>query len=91
MAPLSRRAGMCRSCTEAEGLRLGFADDSAGEESARRAGDGGDADSIRVSGRSPGEGNGTPLQYSCLENPADGGARRATVQWVAENWTQPSS
>ena len=30
-------------------------------------------------GRSPGEGNGSPLQYSCLENPMDGGAQQATA------------
>ena len=35
---------------------------------------GGDTGSIPGSGRSPGEGNGNPLQYSCLENPIDGGA-----------------
>ena len=34
----------------------------------------GDLGSIPESGRSPGEGNGTPLQYSCLENPMGGGA-----------------
>ena len=34
------------------------------------------------------EGNGTPLQYSCLENPMDGGAWWATVHGVAKNWTQ---
>ena len=34
----------------------------------------GDPGSIPVLGRSPGEGNGNPLQYSCLENPMDGGA-----------------
>ena len=34
---------------------------------------------IPESGRCPGEGNGNPLQYSCLENPMDGGAWRATV------------
>ena len=34
----------------------------------------GDLGSIPGLGRSPGEGNGTPLQYSCLENPTDGGA-----------------
>ena len=39
----------------------------------------GDLGSIPGSGRSPGEGNGNPLQYSCLENPMDGGAWRATV------------
>ena len=37
--------------------------------------------------RSPGEGNGNPLQYSCLENPMDGGAWKAAVHGVAEGWT----
>ena len=44
----------------------------------------GDAGSIPVSGRSPGGGNGNPLQYSCPGNPMDRGARRATVCRVAE-------
>ena len=35
-----------------------------------------------------GEGNGTPLQYSCLENPMDGGAWWAAVHGVAKSWTQ---
>ena len=35
-----------------------------------------------------GEGNGNPLQYSCLENPMDGGAWWATVHRVAKSWTQ---
>ena len=35
-----------------------------------------------------GEGNGTPLQYSCLENPMDGGAWKATVHGVTEGWTR---
>ena len=39
------------------------------------------------SGKSPGEGNGNPLQYSCLENPMDRGAWQATVHGVAKNWT----
>ena len=39
-----------------------------------------DAGSIPGSGRDPGEGNGNPLQYSCLENAMDGGAWRATVR-----------
>ena len=34
------------------------------------------------------EGNGTPLQYSCLENPMDGGAWKAAVHGVAEVWTR---
>ena len=43
----------------------------------------GDLGSIPGSGRSPGEGNGNPLWYSCLENPMDGGAWWATVHRVA--------
>ena len=49
----------------------------------------GEMDSIRGLGRSPGEGNGNPLQYSCLENPMDRGAWQATVYGVARvghNW-----
>ena len=38
----------------------------------------------------PGEGNGTPLQYSCLENPMDGGAWWAAVHGVAKSWTRVS-
>ena len=37
--------------------------------------------------RYPGEGNGNPFQYSCLENPMDGGAWCATEHGVAESWT----
>ena len=48
-----------------------FPDGSDGKASAYKAGDPG---LISGSGRCPGEGNGTPLQYSCLENPMDGGA-----------------
>ena len=44
----------------------------------------GDLGLIPGSGRSPGEGNGNPLQYSCLENLMDGGAWEATVHGVAE-------
>ena len=47
----------------------------------------GDPGSIPGSGRSPGEGNGTPLQYSCLENPMEGGARETTVHGVAKSQT----
>ena len=47
-----------------------------------------DVGSIPGSGRSPGEGNGNPLQYSCLENPMDRGAWWATVHRVAKSWTQ---
>ena len=44
----------------------------------------GDLGSIPGSGRSPGEGNSNPLQYSCLENPMDGGVWWATVRGVAK-------
>ena len=53
-------------------------------ESACKAGDPG---SIPGSGRSPGEGNGNPLQYPCLENPMDGGAWQATYYGVAKSRT----
>ena len=55
------------------------------KESAYNAGDPG---SIPGSGRSPGEGNGNPLLYSCLENPMDRGAWRATVHGVTQNCYQ---
>ena len=45
----------------------------------------GDAGSISGSGRAPGDGNGNPFQYSCLGNPIDRGAWRATVHGVAES------
>ena len=48
----------------------------------------GDLGSIPGSGGSPGEGNGNPLQYSCLENPMDGGAWWATVHGVAKSRTR---
>ena len=63
---------------------LGFPGGSAGKESACNAGDLG---SIPRWGRCPGEGNGYPLQYSCLENSMDRGAWWATVHGVAKSWT----
>ena len=50
----------------------------------------GDLGLIPGSGRSPGEGNGNPLQDSCLENPMDGGAWWATVHGVAKSQTRLS-
>ena len=41
-------------------------------------------------GRSPGEGNGNPLQYSCLENSTDRGVWQATVHGAEKSWTQLS-
>ena len=58
---------------------MGFPGGSDSKESACNAGD---LDSI------PGfEGHGNPLQYSCLENPMEGGACQATVHGVAKRWT----
>ena len=58
-----------------------FPGGSEGRESAYNAGDLG---SIPGSGRSPGGGNGNPLQHFCLENPMDRGAWRATIHRVAK-------
>ena len=60
-------------------LYWGLPDSSVGKESACDAGDLG---SIHGLGRSPGEGNGNPFQYSCLENPKDRGGWQATVHSV---------
>ena len=64
-----------------------FLGGSNGNESACNA----DAGSIPGLGRSPGEGNGNPLQYSCPENFMDRGAWRATVCGVTKSWTQLSN
>ena len=61
---------------------VGFPGGSEVKASACNAGDLG---SIPGLGRSPGDGNGNPLQYSCLENPMDGGAWWATVHGVAKS------
>ena len=64
---------------------MGFSGGSDGKASAHSVGDLG---LIPELGRSPGERNGNPLQYSCLENSMDGGARWATVHGVAKSQTQ---
>ena len=46
----------------------------------------GDVGSIPGSGRSPGQGNGTLLQYSCLGSPMDRGAMQATISEVTKEW-----
>ena len=61
-------------------MRMHFPHSLVGKESARNAGD---LESIPGLGRSPGEGNGNPFQYSCLENPMDRGAWQTTVRGVA--------
>ena len=57
-----------------------------GKETTCQAGDTRDAGSIPESGRSPGVGNGNPLQYSCLGNLMDTGVWWATVHGVAKSW-----
>ena len=47
--------------------------------------------SISGLGKSPGEGNGKPFQYTCLENPMDRGAWQAIVHRVTKSWTQLSN
>ena len=79
---------LLRRCTDfallcgSPGLLLGFPGGSDGKASACNAGDPG---SIPGLGRSPGEGNGNPLQYSCLGNPTDGGAWLVTVHGVTKS------
>ena len=58
-----------------------------GSDSKESACNAGDRGLIPVSKRSPGEGNGNPLQYSCLENSMDRGAWRATIHGVTESDT----
>ena len=65
----------------------GFSGGSDSKESACNAGD---PDSIPRQGRSPGKGNGYPLQYSCPENPLDRGAWQVTVHGVAKSWHNES-
>ena len=67
---------------------LGFPGGSVGKESACNAGDSG---LILGLGRSPGEGNGNPLQYSCLGNRMDREAWRVAVHRVAKSRTQLST
>ena len=64
-------------------LTMGFPHGSDGKESACNAEDPG---SIPGSGKSPGERNGYPFQYSCLENPIHRGAWRTTVHEVPKSW-----
>ena len=71
-----------RNKLDAKG-RLGFPDGSASKESACNAGDLG---SMPGSGRSPEEGSGWPLQYSCLENSRDRGNRQGLQRWNTTEW-----
>ena len=80
--PVHKEAWRCHECFP---KAIGFPDGSDGKESAYNAGDLG---LIAGLGRSPGEGNGSPLQYSCLEKSTDRGAWRATVHEVTKSRTR---
>ena len=71
-------------------VSTGFPGDSAGKESTCSSGDTGDTGLIPGLRRSPGGGHGNPFQYSCLENPMDRGAWRATVHGAAQSRTRLS-
>ena len=64
---------------------MGFPGDSVVKNLPANAGATGDMGLIPGSGRSPGEGNGNPFQYACLENPMDGGACWGTVHGIAKS------
>ena len=68
-------------------VSLDYPCSSVSKESACSAGDLGLIPGLE---RCPGEGNGNPLQYSCLENPMDRGAWWATIHGVAKSWAQLS-
>ena len=78
--PIHRNHVKCLASCPARSRCLITIGDSVGKDSASNAGDMG---SIPGSGRSPGEGNGNPLQYSGLRNPTDRGAWRALVHGIA--------
>ena len=63
---------------------VGFPHGSDGKESACNAGD---LVLIPGSERSPGEGHGNPLQYSCLENPMDRKTKQTVVHGITQSWT----
>ena len=69
-------------------ILFGYKGGTSGKESAVNEGNVRDSGLIPGLGRSPGGGHGNPLQYSCLENPMDRGAWRATVHRVAKSWTR---
>ena len=83
-ANAARALGAVAWITGRDRLGFGFSGGSDGKEPTCNAGDLG---SVPGSGRSPGGGNGSPLHYSCLENPMDRGASWAIVHRVAESDT----
>ena len=83
----NRESSLYRTYTKAQKYERGFPGGSDSKESACSAGDPGSTLGV---GRSSGEGNGSPLQYSCLENSMDKAAQRATIHRVAKSRTRLS-
>ena len=81
------RVFWCPCIARTECWHLGFPGGASGKEITSNAGVTGDTSLIPGSGRSSGGGNGSPLQYSCQENPMDRGAWWATVHGVTKSWT----
>ena len=79
-----------RTCTLNFQFSFQFNEFPCGSEDKAPACHAGDPGFILGLGRSPGEGNGNPLQYSCLENPMDRGAWGATVHGVTKSWARLS-
>ena len=69
-------------------MKHGFPDGSVVEESTYNSGDTGAVGFLTWLRKFPGEGNGNPLQSSCLKNPMDSGAWQAIVQSITKNQTQ---
>ena len=69
------------------GINTRLSGGSVGKESTCNAGDAGDVGSVPRSGKSPGEGSGNQLQYSCLEDPMDLGVWQATIHGVTKSQT----
>ena len=76
--------------TAPTGVYTGLPGGSVVKNPPANTGDEEDTDSVPGLGRTPGGGNGNPLQYSCLGDPTDKGAWWATVHGVAKNQTQLS-
>ena len=79
--------GYLLSFSICHGINTRLLDGSVSKEPTCNAGDAGDLDSVLRSGKSPGEGSGNTLQYSCLEDPMDLGVWQATIHGIAKSQT----
>ena len=82
--------GICKPVHLEHIMMLGFPGDTVVKNLPARSGDTKDMGAVPGLGRSPGGGNGNPLQYSCLGNPGDKGAWRATVHRATKSQTRLS-